>query len=148
MYFFFFLMIRRPPRSTRTDKLFPYTTLFRSCYNLYTKNDSFNRGWWGLGAGVNWALGTRCNGLAEARYKQRQSDFGDLGIAVDNLEKTQQYAFSASCAGPAGIGLVGGVDYSKTDNSYFARELGDLKTFGYNAGLLYRSILEFGRAHV
>src|SRR3546814_8242177 len=27
---FFFLIIRRPPRSTRTDTLFPYTTLFRS----------------------------------------------------------------------------------------------------------------------
>src|SRR3546814_5463669 len=27
---FLFLMIRRPPRSTRTDTLFPYTTLFRS----------------------------------------------------------------------------------------------------------------------
>src|SRR3546814_5110204 len=27
---FFFLMIRRPPISTRTDTLFPYTTLFRS----------------------------------------------------------------------------------------------------------------------
>src|SRR3546814_12827452 len=29
-YVFFVLMIRRPPRSTRTDTLFPYTTLFRS----------------------------------------------------------------------------------------------------------------------
>src|SRR3546814_10014065 len=28
---FVFLLIRRPPRSTRTDTLFPYTTLFRSC---------------------------------------------------------------------------------------------------------------------
>src|SRR3546814_15578358 len=28
----FFLIIRRPPRSTRTDTLFPYTTLFRSVY--------------------------------------------------------------------------------------------------------------------
>src|SRR3546814_15621116 len=28
--FLFFLMLRRPPRSTRTDTLFPYTTLFRS----------------------------------------------------------------------------------------------------------------------
>src|SRR5881396_4317092 len=27
---FFFLMIRRPPRSTRYETLFPYTTLFRS----------------------------------------------------------------------------------------------------------------------
>src|SRR3546814_13432560 len=30
VFLFFFLMIRRPPRSTRTDTLFPYTTLFRS----------------------------------------------------------------------------------------------------------------------
>src|SRR3546814_11401277 len=29
---FIFLMIRRPPRSTRTDTLFPYTTLFRSVH--------------------------------------------------------------------------------------------------------------------
>src|SRR3546814_8142407 len=34
MFFFFFLMIRRPPRSTRTDTLFPYTTLFRSPQEL------------------------------------------------------------------------------------------------------------------
>src|SRR3546814_14518174 len=27
-------MIRRPPRSTRTDTLFPYTTLFRSCFAM------------------------------------------------------------------------------------------------------------------
>src|SRR3546814_5488714 len=27
-------MIRRPPSSTRTDTLFPYTTLFRSAYRL------------------------------------------------------------------------------------------------------------------
>src|SRR3546814_2363059 len=34
LYFlcFFFSMRRRPPRSTRTDTLFPYTTLFRSCH--------------------------------------------------------------------------------------------------------------------
>src|SRR3546814_2856127 len=31
IFYIFFLMIRRPPRSTRTDTLFPYTTLFRSC---------------------------------------------------------------------------------------------------------------------
>src|SRR3546814_10355999 len=30
LLFFFVLMIRLPPRSTRTDTLFPYTTLFRS----------------------------------------------------------------------------------------------------------------------
>src|SRR3546814_8637863 len=35
IFVFFFLMIRRPPRSTRTDTLFPYTTLFRSKVALF-----------------------------------------------------------------------------------------------------------------
>src|SRR3546814_13363636 len=35
--FFFFLMYRRPPRSTRTATLFPYTTLFRSLSKDYEK---------------------------------------------------------------------------------------------------------------
>src|SRR3546814_2536995 len=34
----FVLMIRRPPRSTRTDTLFPYTTLFRSLRQLLHRN--------------------------------------------------------------------------------------------------------------
>src|SRR3546814_20107303 len=33
----FFLMIRRPPRSTRTDTLFPYTTLFRSPWRRHRR---------------------------------------------------------------------------------------------------------------
>src|SRR3546814_7759174 len=33
-------MIRRPPRSTRTDTLFPYTTLFRSCWRWKARNSS------------------------------------------------------------------------------------------------------------
>src|SRR3546814_14320197 len=38
-FFLFFLMIRRPPRSTRTDPLFPYTTLFRSLTLFYAPLD-------------------------------------------------------------------------------------------------------------
>src|SRR3546814_14553221 len=40
----FFLMIRRPPRSTRTDTLFPYTTLFRSP-ELDGQNGNFTAGY-------------------------------------------------------------------------------------------------------
>src|SRR3546814_2104462 len=36
MFFVLFLTIRRPPRSTRTDTLVPYTTLFRSNASLHT----------------------------------------------------------------------------------------------------------------
>src|SRR3546814_3647356 len=40
----FFFMIRRPPRSTRTDTLFPYTTLFRSLILLDHAADARNLG--------------------------------------------------------------------------------------------------------
>src|SRR3546814_12282877 len=36
-------MIRRPPRSTRTDTLFPYTTLFRSFDALFQDHEIFVR---------------------------------------------------------------------------------------------------------
>src|SRR3546814_15072391 len=35
----FFLMVRRPPRTTRTSPLFPYTTLFRSDRIMFLKNE-------------------------------------------------------------------------------------------------------------
>src|SRR3546814_5742402 len=39
----FFLMIRLPPRSTRTDTLFPYTTLFRSPAVAIPQRDASRR---------------------------------------------------------------------------------------------------------
>src|SRR3546814_1155754 len=68
-YCFFFLMIRRPPRSTRTDTLFPYTTLFRSVFDDphtfdvgRTPNDHVAFG----GGGVHYCLGAS---LARAEIK-------------------------------------------------------------------------------
>src|SRR3546814_1599911 len=50
---FFCLMIRRPPRSTRTDTLFPYTTLFRSQPPLASCRPVLTvRTWAGLGDGL------------------------------------------------------------------------------------------------
>src|SRR3546814_19098158 len=44
---FFFLRLRRPPRSTRTDTLFPYTTLVRSVavYELFAKGEEPKTEW-------------------------------------------------------------------------------------------------------
>src|SRR3546814_569293 len=57
-FVFFFLMIRRPPRSTRTDTLFPYTSLFRSRKRLWMEH---------LGAEVGQfaGLGVRHRGKAD-----------------------------------------------------------------------------------
>src|SRR3546814_11470620 len=42
MFLIFFVILRRPPRSTRTDTLFPYTTLFRSLDQTRIANDALN----------------------------------------------------------------------------------------------------------
>src|SRR3546814_2572632 len=76
---FFFLMIRRPPRSTRTDTLFPYTTLFRShaqdwrrCANRTRRHRLsvclFTR------AGIAVCAGD--HGLGAAWHRHRQTDHG------------------------------------------------------------------------
>src|SRR3712207_8745908 len=56
---FFFLMIRRPPRST----LFPYTTLFRSCAENELVSDSR------LGWGAEYELGSECRFLVALANK-------------------------------------------------------------------------------
>src|SRR3546814_15520210 len=66
-------MIRPPPRSTRTDTLFPYTTLFRSHdgHFVFAIEIIASRG---LGAGCAGKEQTRC----EERYKRHKNSW--LGI--------------------------------------------------------------------
>src|SRR3546814_13796469 len=59
-------MIRRPPRSTRTDTLFPYTTLFRSSARA-------------LGAAA--ALALFCTALALLLYFRLVRTLGSMGVA-------------------------------------------------------------------
>src|SRR3546814_16627576 len=81
----FFLMIRRPPRSTRTDTLFPYTTLFRS------RRDHQIQGRWHAEQGSGplqesaWLSGrelSRCRGGAPMTVLQWSAPFAlALGLA-------------------------------------------------------------------
>src|SRR3546814_7437779 len=57
-------MIRRPPRSTRTDTLFPYTTLCRSCCNRYTEES-------GADHDREPALGRTARSQEDGRQRQR-----------------------------------------------------------------------------
>src|SRR3546814_7882152 len=70
--FLFFLMIRRPPRSTRTDTLFPYTTLFRS--TVFATPDSSARI-------CCWRRASRAaasEGTAHARSEEHTSELQSL----------------------------------------------------------------------
>src|SRR3546814_2679677 len=60
---FCFLMIRRPPRSTRTDTLFPYTTLFRSATSAGRDRDA---GDFRAAGRCRRAVDTRCRPIVSA----------------------------------------------------------------------------------
>src|SRR3546814_18826762 len=83
-------MIRRPPRSTRTDTLFPYTTLFRSSSD-YNKATGKQVNYQSIGSGV---------GIAQ--IKAGTVDFGssDAPLKPDELEKFGLATF------PSVIGVV------------------------------------------
>src|SRR3546814_19687463 len=77
---FFFLMIRRPPRSTRTDTLFPYTTLFRSPRGRRRRRwqpDGRDPGDRGGGGGLP-ALGRRGAGRQFRRSEEHTSELRSL----------------------------------------------------------------------
>src|SRR3546814_1321754 len=85
----FFLMIRRPPRSTRTDTLFPYTTLFRSVPEILRHPD--NQG--GRGREIHADVGVALhgeNGRQQANQAALGIDQGAAGGAGRSEEHTSE----------------------------------------------------------
>src|SRR3546814_15155236 len=66
---FFFLMLRRPPRSTRTDTLFPYTTLCRSARRMSAKAQAMER----VGKGADQPESPDQTGRSEEHTSELQS---------------------------------------------------------------------------
>src|SRR3546814_9643835 len=95
-------MIRRPPRSTRTDTLFPYTTLFRS--SAWTRRDSGNGA--GVGRADRLCRHARAAGCAllssppprtQGRSEEHTSELQSLmriSYAVFCLKKKKTHIFS------------------------------------------------------
>src|SRR3546814_7819614 len=87
-------MIRRPPRSTRTDTLFPYTTLFRS--------EHANRALAGTGIAIG---GMQTQGFCQ------------IANALELLADAQQQLAAAAFQPGVGIGLIGHVGRSEEHTS-------------------------------
>src|SRR3546814_9199278 len=71
-------MIRRPPRSTRTDTLFPYTTLFRSIPTCRHAPTSLTHNWPPPWAAATTALQLRTETRESARSEEHTSELQSL----------------------------------------------------------------------
>src|SRR3546814_13965108 len=112
MFLFFFLMIRRPPRSTRTDTLFPYTTLFRSDQALVA---ALGRGHQAVAGGRGVAGLDAVDGrvapqqqVAVALGDRADREFLDLVVAVGLGKIPRKRAAKQGQVARAGIVAVGG----------------------------------------
>src|SRR3546814_7553339 len=100
-------MIRRPPRSTRTDTLFPYTTLFRSRRSqrrqLFAEPEQSGRRLGILLAQPLDELHGEAVGSAAARSEEHTSELQSLmriSYAVFCLKKKTQYSHNTHSTAP------------------------------------------------
>src|SRR3546814_15772669 len=114
-------MLRRPPRSKRTDTRFPYTTLFRSSHWWTNRRGDFQRDGSGddydgvipaIAGGVDWSSGNVVFG-GFAGYGRGRIDFGRPGGDFRQSEATLG-AF-AGWYGAAGLWVNGQLRWSKLD---------------------------------
>src|SRR3546814_12348358 len=94
---FFVVMIRRPPRSTRTDTLFPYTTLFRS---IRTRDG----GRWGLGA-VHQVL-TRTTYIGQHKFNYRDYRTKRSEEHTSELQSLMRISYAVFCLKKKNIKII------------------------------------------
>src|SRR3546814_11834710 len=91
--FVFFLMIRRPPRSTRTDTLFPYTTLFRS-----SESPDVHRKVYANNSPLMFARVSGCGGCRPHRATRRNADRnGRSEEHTSELQSLMRISYAVFC---------------------------------------------------
>src|SRR3546814_6499221 len=96
MSLFFFLMIRLPPRSTRTDTLSPYTTLFRSAYAGVQPEDRGNPS-----QPIPWRSSTACRSRWMRMYIRRATSTAASGVRSEEhtseLQSLMRISYAVFC---------------------------------------------------
>src|SRR3546814_9025364 len=85
-----FLMIRRPPRSTRTDTLFPYTTLFRSQGFVIARSEATRQSsvaYTALDCFASLAMTIQCKSMEIGRATSELQSLMRISYAVFCLKK-------------------------------------------------------------
>src|SRR3546814_20617540 len=79
-------MIRRPPRSTRTDTLFPYTTLFRSLVDASQRDAGADHAQRGVETSGSQRAGVAVGEHAAPRLDQRGAELAHAAVGGEILD--------------------------------------------------------------
>src|SRR3546814_12109829 len=125
-------MVRRPPRSTRTDTLFPYTTLFRSGLTLFFVDAKSP----GITASLLPKLGMRAMGSCEVHYEDvfvpDEDVLGEPGNAWYMMLPTlnnERIMVGAQCLGAIDGVLEDALEYSMQRKA-FGKPIGQFQEIG------------------
>src|SRR3546814_2742596 len=94
---FFCLMIRRPPRSTRTDTLFPYTTLFRSQHALLRPGEVGARADLAVFSGHARLWIEVAHLVVEQESGTGHGDLREIGRATSELQSLMRISYAVFC---------------------------------------------------
>src|SRR3546814_15572113 len=138
-------MIRRPPRSTRTDTLFPYTTLFRSLEKLLIGNSVEDQWSDRLAHDVELLISSDNR---EARLHLRPRELGDLSIRLEMRDGQAKVHFTVETAAAQSF-ITDGTPRLQTmmENRGFKLEQASVDV-GDNGGGKGGTGEKIGRAHV
>src|SRR3546814_16497288 len=103
----FFLMLRRPPRSTRTDTLFPYTTLFRSLARVEVRSLLRRTAWVGIELRAGQAQRVLRDQVYAVGHDRKETVVVQLQAELDVAEVFAGAAVVAVALGGKPVGTVG-----------------------------------------
>lgn len=106
-------------------------------YDFYRENRFLRRERIDATGGVDWRVGSRCDGEASLRYGRGQTDLSDLGTAVRNTRDSRTLVLDGGCT--LGVGLHPEVGFRRrtVDNSAAVRLRSDLAAERFSAGVSF-----------
>lgn len=107
--------------------------------DFYANGTRPNGNRYNAGALLDWKLGSRCGGTADASFNRRQLLLSEISNSDSNAIETVRYGVSANCRTATGIGFGVAVSQSNTRNSSPDRFAFDANSFLVSPQLTYGS---------
>lgn len=106
--------------------------------DFFARNTVLNQNRISANGGLQWSLGTRCNGRFQGSYTDRTARFGDFVEIVPATQETIGFLAAAGCATATGLGFNASYNNTRNRNSALVREFADSNAAGVNGSIFYR----------